>query len=159
MEKYSFDSLSKEVANGSISRGKALKLASAALLGSALGAFSLSEDAQARRRGRNRGSVCRDTRFVDPRCATVGCSQGCAGANCSCIQTTENDFLCTAQFCPQFPTSCTSSTQCPGGQVCMVNNCCSFGSNICVTLCGSVTPFSASTSEEGPQKEWNSSAS
>jgi hypothetical protein len=157
MEKHSFDSLSKEVANGSISRGKALKLASAALLGSALGAFSFSEDAQARRRGRR---TCVASSFVDPRCTTVGCSQGCAGANCSCIQTTGNNFLCAAQFCPQFPTSCTTNTQCPSGQVCMVNNCCSFGGNICVSLCGSVAPFSSgSTSEEGSQTEWNSSAS
>ena len=53
MENHSFDSLSKEMANGSISRGEALKLVGAALLGGAFASL-FPATAQARRSSRRR---------------------------------------------------------------------------------------------------------
>lgn len=152
LEEHSFDGLAKGMAKGAISRGSVLKLASATLLGSALGVFSLSENAQARRRRK-----CINQRFIDPRCNTSGCSAGCTGSNCSCVRTSENNFLCVEQFCPTFPQSCTTSLQCPGTQVCMVNNCCSGSGNVCVTLCGSTTPFASSASGESSANGWSTS--
>lgn len=154
IEEHSFDGLAKGIASGAIPRGRALKLAGAAILGSALGAFSLSENAQARTK------KCRATSFVDPRCSGVSCSTGCTGSNCSCIQTTENNFVCVEKFCPSSPTSCTTSTQCSGGQVCMSSDCCHGSGNVCATLCGSTpTPFASSMSKEGSSSEnkWGAS--
>lgn len=150
-EEHSFDGLAKGIAIGAIPRGRALKLAGAAILGSALGAFSLSENAQARRK------KCKGNTFVDPRCSTVNCTSRCTGSsNCTCIQTTENNLVCVEKFCPSSPTSCTTSAQCSGGRVCMASNCCNGSNNVCVTLCGSATsPFASSMSEGGSANGWN----
>lgn len=151
-QEHSFDGLARGIASGAIPRGRALRLAGAAVLGSALGAFSLSKNAQAQRK------KCKNTSFVDPRCSTVSCSAGCIGSNCSCIQTTENNFVCAEQFCPSSPTSCTTSAQCSGGRVCMASNCCRGRNHVCVTLCGSATsPFASSVSGGDSTNGWSAS--
>lgn len=151
-EEHSFDGLARGIASGAIPRGRALKLAGAAVLGSALGAFSLSKNAQARRK------KCTPTSFIDPRCSTISCSAGCIGSNCSCIQTTENNFVCVEKFCPSSPTSCTTSLQCSQGRVCMASSCCNGSNNVCVTLCGSATsPFASSMSDVDSTNGWSAS--
>ena len=62
-EEYSFDDLARGLASGSLSRGRALKLAGAGILGAALGVFSLQNDAEAKKRrrrggGGGGGSIC-----------------------------------------------------------------------------------------------------
>ena len=73
-----FDELTKELASGTISRGKALRFVGAALLGGALGIVGLAQPALARRQ-RSGCTPC-DRSFPPPGkcCLTFGGStQGC----------------------------------------------------------------------------------
>ena len=91
-EEYSFDTLAKGAADGTISRAKAIKLAAMALLGSALALFLPAEEAGAnhtrrhrrrqrrRRRCLRRGTNCEaacpgNTRRTCRRCCTGECNQ------------------------------------------------------------------------------------
>jgi hypothetical protein len=83
---YSFDELAVSVADGTISRARAIKLVGVALLGSALAVFLPAEDADARRlsfrrRCRRRGGFVCHSELNGRQCCTGGesCSslEGC----------------------------------------------------------------------------------
>ena len=85
---YSFDVLAKGVADGTISRGRMIKLVGMTLLGSVLAVFLPAEDAEAgarsfRRRCRRRGGfVCR-SELKGRQCCTGG--KSCDSVNgCVC---------------------------------------------------------------------------
>lgn len=63
MEEHSFDGLAKEMADGAISRQRALKIFGAAVLGSALTIF-MPETAEARRRNKRFGFSRRKRRRI-----------------------------------------------------------------------------------------------
>lgn len=126
IEADSFDNLTKELAGGAVSRGKALKLLGAAILG--FGAASLFPGvAQARRRrgrrhrGRGRGRICGNNQ--------QGCNFGdcVCPRNSSCITTRNNN----AGFCSNSSSgTCRNNEQgcnggfcvCPGNTRCFVNS-------------------------------------
>ena len=88
----SFDELAIGLSSGTLSRGKALRLMGAALVGGALGSLGISEAAadQCKRNGK----VCKK----DKQCCSGNCSSGtCAAA------------------CQPFGASCTADSQCCGG--------------------------------------------
>ena len=91
MEEHSFDSLSKEMADNTISRGKALKLVGAALLGGAFaGLVPGTAEAQPffgrRRRGRRRGQT------------TVFCGVGSFNNLNNCTDSAGRPFFCSSNF-------------------------------------------------------------
>jgi hypothetical protein len=129
VEDDSFDELSKELASGAVSRGKALKLLGAAILG--FGAASLFPGvAQARRRrgrrhhgrgGGNRRGICRNNQ--------TGCNFGrcmCQG-NSFCIATGFNDpgrcSNSSSRTCRSNEQGCNGGfCVCPGNTRCFVNS-------------------------------------
>lgn len=130
-----FDDLSIELASGTISRRRAIKMAGGALLGSALIPF-FSTPAEARRR-RN---PCRGKDAV---CTNGGMALPCRGnPECFCVRTTAGRKQCVnfpggVLVCPTTD-ECDSSRDCPGrNQVCAVVAGCCFGSprNLCVRRC------------------------
>lgn len=83
MEEHSFDSLSKEIADGAISRGRALKLVGAAILGGAFaGLFPGLAEAR-RRRSQGRRKV------------TVFCGSGSFNFLNNCRSSTGRFFTCS----------------------------------------------------------------
>jgi hypothetical protein len=84
MEEHSFDSLSKEIADSAISRGRALKLVGAAILGGAFaGLFPGLAEARRRRQGRRK--------------VTVFCGIGPFFFN-NCSSTSGKRFTCSPNF-------------------------------------------------------------
>ena len=78
------------------------------------------------------GDVCQNGKCVKQTCSPVTCAppSGCNNnSSCSCFHTAEGGIACTQEgFC----NGCTSSSQCPQGQVCVVNTCCG---SACLALC------------------------
>jgi hypothetical protein len=93
LEADHLDGLARGVADGTISRGRAIKLAGAALVGSALTLFGASQEADAvtrrrcRRRYGNNGIVCtgggRQVCCDDRTTTSRACSRGRCGPPCS----------------------------------------------------------------------------
>jgi hypothetical protein len=119
----SFDELARGLADGSLTRGKALKLMGAALLGSVL--FSIPGVAWAKPKPgtctKNKhcpaGQTC-----VDRQCqAAVGCtppgSTGCASGEGTCVATSDGGTACVCSF------GCvaTSCADCAPTEVCHSN--------------------------------------
>ena len=77
-EEYSFDTLAKGAADGTISRAKAIKLAAMALLGSALALFLPAEEAGANHTRRHRRRQRRRRCFRAGRNCEAVCPGGCA---------------------------------------------------------------------------------
>ena len=104
-----FDDLASGLANGTITRRRALKLAGASLLGVAgLGAAAREAEAAA--------TCPRDTR--------PGCTTLCTNTRkiCVCIRTVEGRKACARPCCSR--RTCDSSSECRRGEVCMKTNCC-----------------------------------
>jgi hypothetical protein len=87
---HSFDALARGLASGSISRGRALKLMGAALVGGTLASLGIGEAAADPPGCKRNGKKCKR----DPQC----CSGKCEGGKCAC---TSNGGTCTsgAQCC------------------------------------------------------------
>jgi hypothetical protein len=107
---HSFDELSRGLANGTLSRGKALRLMGAALVGGALGSVGIGEAAAAPRCKRA-GKKCKN--------GTQCCSGNCSGGICvSCPSGQElcNNGSCASTSCPQGhifdPFTCACIPQC-----------------------------------------------
>jgi hypothetical protein len=121
-----FDDLASGLARGTITRGRALKLAGAALLGAA-----------------GLGMAAREAEAAPPTCP-AGTRSGCVAActnttkQCSCIRTTEGDRVCVHKCCSL--QSCNSSSQCRSGEVCIKSGCCREGIQRCVSLCTEPIP-------------------
>jgi len=89
----SYDELSTGMAEGAITRGKAIKLAGAAVLGSALTVFAASEKAEARHRlCRHRDIKCVGRRRPDGRRRVFCCPR--AAVNISSCRTAILRALC-----------------------------------------------------------------
>ncbi|MGH3086147.1 MAG: hypothetical protein ACRDSJ_02365 [Rubrobacteraceae bacterium] len=146
-EKFSFDELSRGMAEGTISRGKAMKLAGGALLGAALLPFASSE-AQAKKK---RKKVCKN-----PFNCETGQFSNCQGdENCVCLKTAKGakkkNFCLDAltedlpATCEEIP-SCSEQKDCPNGTICVVDTCCPGG--VCIpnsTKCPKVREAGART--------------
>src|SRR5215218_5130610 len=107
----SFDDLARGLANGSVSRGRALKLMGAALVGGTLG--SLGGVAAADEECKPLNKKCRK----DQQC----CSRNCANSTC-------------APLCPA-PPACTDTCPCVSGQTCLNGSCCP-NDQVCGSTCG-----------------------
>ena len=129
----SFDDLSRELASGTISRGRAIKLTAGALLGSALIPLFSASPAEARRRNPCKGKT--------PICtSTPGTTENCKGnSNCFCARTVEGSKKCvditTLSGCPA-TNECDSSRNCSADEFCLVlSGCCGNTNNACVRRC------------------------
>ena len=123
-----FDELASGLASGTITRGRALKLAGAALLGMAGGLGVAAREAEA---------------APPPTCppdTRTGCVVACTNTTkqCACITTTEGDRVCVNKCCSL--RSCSSSSQCRRGEVCIRTGCCREGIQRCVTRCSEPIP-------------------
>jgi hypothetical protein len=127
----SLDDLSRELASGTISRRRAMKLTAGALLGSALIPLFSSSPAEARRR-----NPCRGKNVLCEQQRRQGCKR--SNPNCVCARTVEGGKRCvdtTGVNCPSTD-KCDSSTECPQGEVCVVvTGCCGSTNNACIRKC------------------------
>ena len=139
-----FDALAREVASGTLSRRKALRLMGGVLVGGRLASLGFGGVAAADLCKRA-GKACKK----NSQCCSGTCPNGTCGCdplggicdslatcnnnpNCRCLQTAEDSSLCwnaaAAQLCDAYQT-CTTSLGCPTGQLCAVNHCCG---SICI---------------------------
>ena len=121
----SFDDLASALASGSISRGRALKLAGASLLGAAglLGSANAAQAAPTCPRSGPAISSC------DRRCTNTS-------KRCVCVRTVSGAKHCAHPCCSG--RTCTSGTQCRSGEVCLKTPCCQ--GQQCVKVCGASRP-------------------
>src|SRR5215208_7027886 len=171
-EESFFDALARGLADGSITRGKALRLMGAALAGGALGSLGIREAAGdppgCKRAGKHctRNDQCcgslvcvsgtsetpTTTTTSPPTSCTPGsniCATGVCGpvgSICSCVPTTEGQTACVVPSCAGGP--CNSSVDCPGGSLCVSVGglCCE--TNVCVTPCATTLALSSSAVRE-----------
>lgn len=162
MSQEHFDDLTRALATGEFSRGRMLRLAGGALLGSVLGGWGMflgANDAEAKRRRRRRRSLSSNK----PLLCTVGTNEGCeACEGCAPLWddifgrasygTCEED--CPEGFtCNSDKTGCCNSadTCCKGrGQACSNDNECCFATRKCVNgVCTFVPTTSPPTSPPG----------
>ena len=128
-EGFSFDEVTRGVASGEITRGRALKLAGAAVLSGALFTAGFASPAEARRR-RN---VCRHKPDL---CKSQSQEALCKGSqSCACLTTTSGKKACEGlarEPCPQTD-ECNNNDDCPNNDVCVnVSGCCQSANNLCV---------------------------
>ena len=118
----SFDELATELANGSLSRGKALKLMGAALVGGALASIpGIAEAAPPLKRS---GKRCRSNgQCLSGLCVSGVCSGafkcGRCGKDCACVALDDGSIACV--FCPGgscFARGVTSCNDCAQPNVC-----------------------------------------
>src|SRR5215217_3642635 len=113
-----FDELASGLANGTLSRGKALKLMGAALAGGALASLGIGEAAADRPGCKRNGKACKS----DTQCCSGTCSGGtCAscrsiGGSCTAdLECCSDSFNCsggTCAPCVSVGGSCTADIQC-----------------------------------------------
>jgi hypothetical protein len=120
----SFDELASGLASGTISRGRALKLAGASLA-SALGLAWYASPAEA---------APRCPRHTRPGC-TVECTN--TGEECFCIRTVGGNKRCVYPCCSG--RTCESKEDCRRSEVCMRTRCCQERPT-CVTPCTEPRP-------------------
>jgi hypothetical protein len=108
VEEHSFDVLARSLADGTLSRQRALKLVGAAVLGGALSFFALPNEAEARRHKKKRhrpaGPTCFPTgtacsSFCTPGTTCAACCSGLCGTLGTCVNCSPNGAACAA-FCP-----------------------------------------------------------
>ncbi len=112
----SFDALAKGMASGTVSRGRALRLMGAALVGGTLASLGLGRVAAADDLCKPTGKKCKkDSQCCSGNCSTDGvCSANCLEA-CSADGTGVVLIDCS-QGCPSQLTDC---SQCPEGYICV----------------------------------------
>jgi len=128
-----FDNLTAALADRSISRRRALKMAAASALG-AVGLGVAAGEAQAAptcpRRGAGCDTLCRNT-----------------NKECSCIRTVRGDRVCVYQCCTPNYTEvrgCNGNGNCRGAEVCMRSDCCPTPAGfegVCVRRCDRSSDF------------------
>ncbi len=155
-QEHSFDELAKGVADGTVSRGRMLKVAGTALLGGVLSA-AFPGVAQARRKRRRRFTCtpCGTAAGLSPTCASgecviisggIGCCQSSSsppppgpppgpppppGGTCTPFSSNCCDSLATC-----LPGQCL----CPGPEVCFVGRCCLPTGEFCIAECSQNGP-------------------
>jgi hypothetical protein len=132
----SLDEVAKGLAEGTISRGQAIKLGGAALLGS-IGLLSLFPGVAGAQGG------CEDKQAINNRrCPESPCGR-CP--DCFCARTVGGRKRCldfTDAFCPQTD-ECDRNRDCPGDELCVqVAGCCGSPKNLCVPPCPRDCPVS-----------------
>jgi hypothetical protein len=138
-EEHFFDGLGKGLANGSISRGRALRLVGAALLGLAV-LPSTPLEAQARRR-RHRGGGGGGNACNNPGTCNHFEFGGACSRDCACAQDADGRNVCVGRFdCPAPNNStnfCNRDRDCRSGEACIVNSCCRTGNfrGVCAPQC------------------------
>lgn len=157
-EKHSFDELAKGLADGTISRRRALKLVGSAILGAGLlGSFTGTAGA------------------LSPKCSNgVGCSIQCThtgGRDCRCVRIAEltstgtHKKRCVRPCCSN--RGCNASSDCRSTEVCMYSTCCNDVKGVCVTLCtepkpnycsNTMTASGTTTQPASGQQVWDNSA-
>ena len=135
-EEFSFDELAKGLASGRISRGRALKLVGAAILGG--GVLTLLPGV-ARGQVEAESTNCpEDERAINNRrCPTNSCAAGEPG--CRCAETVNGNKRCVKfnrEDCPSTD-QCDSNEDCDGDEVCIkVGGCCGKPRrNLCARTC------------------------
>ncbi len=130
-----FDELSRGVADGTISRRRALKLAGTTLLAALFGGSVAIDEAEAvtERRCRRKPAIS------NQRCPDRSICRETADQICSCAETVEGDKRCvdiTDEVCPTTD-ECDRSRDCPGNQYCIEVGACCEGRrrNLCVRPC------------------------
>jgi hypothetical protein len=146
----SFDDLARGLANGSVSRRRALRVMGAALVGGALASIPGIARAKPKPAGRkcSHNHQCESGQCVDRVCqggtcprpplteGECNCASRCGDTvsspfvcqnnpNCFCVETTEGTGFCSdiTASCESIP-PCSSSSDCPSGWTCQVNSCC-----------------------------------
>ena len=120
MTESSFDELAKGLASGSISRGRAIRLMGAALVGGTLGSFGIGGVAAADNLCKPTGKKCNKNKQC--------CSGNCSGGKCAACPSGQVlcNGSCVSTSCPEGqtfnPTSC--QCECPSGQVLCSNGSC-----------------------------------
>src|SRR5918997_3574135 len=123
----SFDELARGLASGSISRGRALRLMGAALVGGTLGSFGIGGVAVAAKACKPAGQKC----SKDKQC----CSANCSGGTCAACPS--GATLCGTECC-QTGATCVAGTCCPNAQVCGTGTsltCCPSGQECADGVC------------------------
>ena len=130
----SFDELARGLASGSVSRGRAIKIAGAALLAALFSGSVAAEKASA-----DVDRVCRNKQVIsNKRCGgDIVCSP--TNPRCQCTRTVNGDVRCvdyTDTLCPATD-ECDRNRDCSRGEVCAKVGACCEGSrrNLCVRLC------------------------
>jgi hypothetical protein len=144
----SFDELARGLANGSVSRRKALRLMGAALVGGALAsipgaAFGAPQGNSAcdafcheNFSGRDAGTCTRQGARGTGPCYSCTAVAGCGpnfSPSCTGGQTYNCSSCTCAALCPA-PPACTATCPCVSGQTCVNGNCCPT-SRACGTTC------------------------
>ena len=169
---HSFDDLARALASGSISRGRALRLMGAALLGGTLASLGIGEAGAAPKRCKpngkrcTNGTECCSSNCVDGTCSCDPCScdlggfgTSCATGflfgchnndHCFCMATTEGTTFCAQSLTcdPRKVTVCTRSQDCPPGWACAAT-CCNpelETTPVCNAPCGTIVGAGAASS-------------
>src|ERR671921_272014 len=131
-----FDDLARGLVDGTLTRGKAIRLMGAAVVGSTLGSLGIGGEASAdppgcKRNGKNctrndqccsrncSGGTCQEQTTTPPpvMCTPTanpcGLDNFCGTGDCACIPIVEGGATCVTRVCTGAP--CTSSAQCPSG--------------------------------------------
>ncbi len=128
-EGRSFDELSRVLANGTLSRGRVLKLMSVSVLGSLVGLGALAGPAAAARRTRERTALASSSCTQDSQCK--GGRRCCAGS-CVNLKGDQNNCGECGNACPSEQTCengvCKTSGVCPAAQT-RCSGCVDFSSN------------------------------
>jgi hypothetical protein len=151
---HSLDSLARDLANGSVSRRKALRLLGGVLLGSTLASIPGMALAKPKPgKPRRKSSLAQTGSGCSSAWACLGLAPRCgSGAyTCVCTASVEGPVVCASAFCPgRIP--CTSSAECEAllgpGSVCQAPISCGCG-QACIAPCESpsVTSSVSSTGE------------
>ena len=140
----SFDALTRGLASGSISRGKALKLMGAALVGGTLASVGIGE-ASADELCKPEGKKCRK----DKQC----CSGDCEGGKCAAACTSDGGSCgSNGQCCSGRCASGACAEACPSDRVLLSNGTCVLPcTNGCPACAGTGFAFCAREIESGTQ--------
>jgi hypothetical protein len=147
---HSLDSLARDLANGSVSRRKALRLLGGVLLGSSLASIPAKALAKPKPGRCTKNSHCPSGQGCSSAWACLGLAPRCgSGAHtCVCTASVEGPVVCASAFCPgQIP--CTSSAECEAllglGSVCQAPISCGCG-QVCIAPCESPSATSSVSS-------------
>ena len=133
----SFDELAIGLASGTLSRGRALRLMGAALVGGTLASLGIGEAAADPPGCKREGKNCKR----DTQC----CSGNCEGGKCAACPS--GQVLCPQGYCGRYP-----GGSCAAGELCCAGNCengkCCVGSSVSCTnsfeCCGNLNCFNGS---------------
>ena len=129
-----FDDLARGLADGSITRGRALRLMGAALVGGTLGSLGIGEAAADRPGCKRLGKNCTRT---DQCCGSLVCVSGtCQTPPTTTTSTTSTSTSTTSTSTSTTSTTTTTCSGLPNGATCTANDqccsgTCSLGTNTC----------------------------